>query len=301
MAVSGDTLLRQLAHRAPAAGETPRVLGVDDWALRKGHQDGTILVDLERGAVIDLLPDREAETLAQWLQGHPGVEIIARDRAGAYAEGARRGAPDAQQVADRWHLLWNLVEALEAVVAQEERALQQAATKEDPAPPPLAGMATEPQREEGRAPPPPAARAERDHHQRWERKRAVFEEVRRLHREGHSILAIAQQTGKDPRTVRKYVGADAFPEPKQRRRASGFARFREYLERRWQEGCHNAAQLWREIREQGYLGSRSTVRQGLSARRAQRPPAGPHTNRPPPRARVPAPRGVVWWLLSPRE
>jgi transposase len=142
---------------------------------------------------------------------------------------------------------------------------------------------------------------ERERQQRRERKQAVFEEVRGLHRAGHSLASIARQTGKDPRTVRQYVGAEAFPEPKQRRRVSGFARFRGYLERRWQEGCHNTAQLWREIREQGYPGSRSTVRQWLSAWRAPLAAAEPGTSPLAPRARAPAPRAVAWWLLSPRE
>jgi transposase len=304
MAVSADTLLRQLAARAISESETPRVLGVDDWALRKGQRYGTILVDLERGRVIELLPDRQAETLAQWLQEHPGVEIITRDRAGAYAAGARLGAPDAQQVADRWHLLKNLVEALEGAVAREERALQQAAAgaKEAPEPPPPVVRATElPPDAEEPAPPPPTTRAERERQHRRERKRTLFEEVRRLHRAGHSILGIARQTGKDPRTIRKYVAADAFPEPKQRRRVGGLAGFHGYLERRWREGCHNAAQLWRELGAQGYPGSRSAVRQWVAGWRAPLSPGGRQTKARPPRAQAPAPRSVAWWLVSPRE
>ena len=120
-----DLLLALIRNTQPPEHETPRVLGVDDWALRKGQTYGTILVDLEQGCVLDLLPDRTAEGLAHWLKAHPGVEIVSRDRAGAYAEGARQGAPDAIQVADRWHLLKNLTDAVYKALQKHQSAVEQ--------------------------------------------------------------------------------------------------------------------------------------------------------------------------------
>jgi transposase len=121
------------------------VLAIDDWAWRRGQSYGTILVDLERNRVVDLLPDRETGTVSAWLQRHGGIEAVARDRAGAYADAVRQGAPDALQVADRWHLLRNLGTALQGAVDRHRGAVRQAAravsdgTTSSPEPPPRLG------------------------------------------------------------------------------------------------------------------------------------------------------------------
>jgi transposase len=305
MSASRDTLLRRLKEGAPAGTVVPRVLGVDDWAKRKGQQYGTILVDLERRCVIDLLPDRRAETLADWLKAHPGVEIIARDRGGAYAEGAREGAPNAVQVADRFHLLQNLADALGEVLASEHAALREAAQSSplgaadagDPAP---AADAPDP-------PPAPGRRTRRERAQSVqarERRLALYNEVLQLHQEGLGAHQIAARLGISPTTARKYLKSDAFPERKGRATPPGsVAPYAEYLRRRWEEGCHNSKQLWRELREQGFPGKPLAVWRFTLSWRDPIAAAGDAGKRA--RARTvpahPAPRAVVWWLLGLRE
>ncbi|WP_145231612.1 transposase [Gimesia algae] len=125
MPCSAETLLRRIRASSRPDDSSVRVLGVDDWAMRRGQRYGTILCDLEKRQVIDLFPDRTSNTLAGWLVSHPGVEIISRDRGGEYAKGAAQGAPQAIQVADRWHLLKNARETLQKVIDRHQKQVRE--------------------------------------------------------------------------------------------------------------------------------------------------------------------------------
>lgn len=314
MAASPDTLLRQLRQLPSAVRATPRVLGVDDWAFRKGHHYGTILVDLEQRAPVDLLPDRQAQTLAIWLQAHPGVEIISRDRGGAYAEGAREGAPAATQVADRWHLLKNLAEALEAVLRREHGAVWQAAQEAAapseggagplrPAPPTSPAAPAEPPAASVPGRETWTSRAVREKAARRGRRYQRYTEVVERHERGESHRQIAAATGLSRETIRRYLAAGSFPEIARRVTAAPITPYLPYLKQRWEAGCHNARVLWEEITAQGFTGAAAAVYRATALWREQLPPAQRRSPRQPrvaaaPGRPGPAPRAVVWWLIG---
>ncbi len=285
--VTGSTLLRQLRHRAqckPLAA--PRVLGIDDWAWRKGHRYGTILCDLENRRVIDLLPDREAATVSAWLVQHPGSEIVSRDRGGIYAQAARAAAPGAIQVADRWHLLRNLSEALKNALSPHHRLLAQAArsgTSEAPA----VVAAAQP------SVPPWELRAQQRNR---ERRFSRYEEVRRLGQTGASHASIARQLDLDHRTVCKFLRAGTFPEAQRSPRSGIVDPYADYLDQRLEQGHRNVSKLWRELREQGFTGQLNIVRRWLRCRRGYYPTSTAAAPRKAaPRISV---RQIVWHILK---
>lgn len=215
---SRSTLLRLLAVLPDPAAVTPRMVGVDDFALRRGQNYGTVLIDCETGAPLELLPGRDAQTLANWLAAHPGVEVVCPDRSGSYAEGARLGAPDAMQVADRFHLWQNMGKAVERCVARHRDCLR--ATE----PQPTDQLSLRPQDEEpgGRF----AQRARRHH-----------EKVHDLLASGHSIRGIARGLGWGQRTVQRYAHAATWQELVDGKckgaRPSKLDPFKPYLHQRW--------------------------------------------------------------------
>jgi transposase len=298
--VSRNTLLRRVRGLALPEGPEPQIVGIDDWAWRKGHRYGTIVVDLERGCPIDVLEDRASETVAAWLQAHPDVKVVARDRAEAYAAGIRDGAPDATQVADRFHLLQNIAAALQGVFsthAHEIESLHEAQHSE-----PLtlddSSVAV------SVAPPVISAKSQQRVEANRARRVADYEEVRALHQKGWTIQAIAAHLGRDRRTVSHYLQASTFPERQPRRQLSPtlLGPFQPYLLERWNAGCYNAAQLYRDIQAHGYPGKYSIVSAYVSRLRVAQGLALKHRD---PDSTVTlveaakplAPRGATWLVM----
>jgi len=282
------TLLRLVrALPCPAIG-TPAVVGVDDFARRKGRTYASIVCDLERHCLLDLLPDASADTWAAWLAAHPSVTTVSRDRGQPYAEGTTRGAPAAIQVADRWHLLRNVSDALERVLAHESAALHAASADTDPPDP---ADTTSILSMLGRRP----TRADRESAARQAVRTARYEEVQQLSRQGHSYTAIAQLLHLHRATVSTYAQAQTAPVVQRRRRRRPIIdAYRPYLDQRWQDGCHSVAVLFHEIQAQGYRGSYITCANYITELR----PAGVGQA---PRARsakpAVAPRHVAWLFL----
>jgi transposase len=301
MTASADTVLRLVKARPLPDQPAPRVIGVDDFAKRKGSSYGTIIVDLERHRVVDLLPDRAAATLADWLRQRPGIEVVARDRSAEYASGITTGAPAAVQVADRWHLLANMRQVVERWFTSVHGRLRRLPDVQDT-------INVRSYQRIGRFP-RSASDAQVGVDNRA-RRLALYEEVRRRHGAGEALIAIARAMKLARGTVHQYARAEDFPE-----RATRCADHSiidphlGYLQARLAEGCEDAAALWREIREQGFTGTAKQIRRWLSERRTKPARTASHRWRgriPPDPApaggaapRLPSPRQLAWLLVQP--
>jgi len=269
-----------------------RVVGVDDWSWRRGKRFGTILVNLETHKIVDLLADREAESVERWLAAHPEVEIVSRDRGGVYIDGATLGAPQATQVADRWHILSNLGDAVEEFLIRAQiRLPEQAAASGEcqKADKLLTSFSATPA-------------SQRKSQARLLRKWKLYQRVQELHAAGMSLRKIGEELGLARNTVRKYFRQAADPPLPTPRplRASQLDPYEDYLLQRWSQGERNAAQLHREISERGYPGSKSMVKAYVGHLRTTTADGSPPRSRKE-RARAISPRALRWLLAHKRE
>ena len=306
IAVHPATVLRLVAAAPePEITAAPEVLGIDDFAMAKGQVYGTVLVDMRTGDVIDLLPDREAATVEAWLTARPGAEIICRDRAGNYAEGAKAGAPDAIQVADRWHLWHNLAEYAEKTVAGHRGCLKDQPAGDDadggedvpgtagPPGPEPAGQELPGQAAGAQAAADGVLDACGRERRLVTRTRERYAEIGGRRDAGQSLSAISRATGLDRGTVQRFARAATVEEllVKATSRDSRLDQFKPCLNQRWNEGLTDAAALHAELRERGWAGGEQTVRRYVRPFRQALAAPGPAPA-------VPKTRQITRWLLT---
>lgn len=304
---SPSTLLR-LAHTAPLlAPPPPTAVGIDEWAWRRGHRYGSIIVDLESHKVVDLLPDRSSDSVAAWFKAHPEVQVVSRDRSELFADGARRGAPQATQVVDRFHLVQNLREALERTLLDQRALLPAAAAQTALVLAATADVVPAQTQYRGRRQCMQTAqeRLEVEQQQRLAPRVAAYHAVHELRAKQKPIKQIARIVGVSRQTVYNYLRQSSPPSPKRAQSNSAnriLTPYIPHLLRRWREGCRESTVLWRELVELGASVSARTVsrfvtelRRAAEAGLAPEQPVSPFT-----RAKGPSSRAVSFVLVRPR-
>jgi transposase len=245
--VSRDTLLRVMRRRAVSLGSEPvQIVGIDDFAWKRGQRYGTIVCDLDRRRIIDLLADREVGTVQAWLAAHPEIAVVSRDRGGGYGQAARKGAPQAVQVADRWHLMENASAAFLEAVRRSLRPIRQA----------LGSTVINPTL---------LTCAERIQYDGFIRRQESHKAIKGLARAGTPIKQIVRRTGRSRKLVRSVLrggDGDVF-----RCRESVLEPYLVKLDIEWASGCHNGAELWRRLRAGGFRGGLRVVSEWATRRR----------------------------------
>lgn len=296
MLVSASTLLRRLREVACPPPQSVRILGVDDWSWKKGQTYGTILVDLEKRCPIELLPDRKEETLTAWLLTHPEIDVISRDRGGEYAAAAKKGAPQAQQIADKFHILKNLRDGLKELMARKQKVLPEVeevssegiplrargkqqegtlseAPKSEESEKRWRSMSKEPRRSSAgeRNSSPAQSRSQIARSNRIDR----YEAVRTLHQQAISEREIARRLNISRNTVHKFLVSESFPERSRRPYPGSILDpYKPYILDRWKAGCWNGTQLLEEIKKLGYTGSDALFRLFITSVRKHHQAAG---------------------------
>ncbi len=258
MPIAASTLLGLLRRSGVKELPTPRVLGVDDWGFQRKHPTGTMLVDLEEHRVVDLLMGSDEQVFKEWLRAHPGVDVISRDRGASYRIGATKGAPKAQQVLDRWHLLKNLGEVIQKTLAQQIEVFRQAGQQVKKTTQQTSFIPTESTQPDGRLrkpprrrPPPPSPR------RAWQT--TMHQHVHELAAEGNTQADIVRSLHLHPHTVGKYLRMPTFVAYYCHPHPSPVEPYRAYLEERWQQGEVMITTLWQELQRQGFTGSYKSV------------------------------------------
>jgi transposase len=249
MSGSRDTILRLVRQYERAEPQAPRIVGVDDWAWKRRQRYGTLICDLEQGLPIDLLPDRKVSTVSAWFKAHPKVEIVTRDGSSEYASAIKKGAPQAIQVSDRWHLVKNLAGCVSVQLTESLGKLRRA----EPTETPTQGEGQHSHEQQSYA----KTRAVKHAQQvRQVERIARYEQIMALHAQGMKSADIAAETGMAERTVRHWLNRGGIPYSSHRKQRAGLIDpYKTYLADRWSQGYRNGSQLERELRAKGYKGS----------------------------------------------
>ncbi len=280
---SADTLLRRVINTPETKQSGAPHVGIDEWAWHRGHRYGTLIVNLDTHRPLVLLPGRDQRTLATWFRKYPEIQVVSRDRSGVYATAAREGAPQARQVADRWHLLKNIGDALERMMYRHIPLIRLVASelspKKSPDPEPSVPAASL------RHPERLKQQTRKKRHQRWT-------EVMALHNKGCSFREISRITGLSRVTVSRWVRSGTFPEMSTRPpKRELLDPWREWLKEQRESGNYNASRIWREMVARGFTGSETIVRDAVAKwRKGWNPPVTTAV-------RLPSVSRVSRWLM----
>ena len=246
---SRDTILRLVRLSKQLAESSPRIIGLDDWALKRRFRYGTLICDLESNQPIDLLPARDVSTVSAWLQKHPSIDLVSRDGSSEYASAIKKGAPQARQVSDRWHLVKNLAACVSVQIAKALAQLRRTEAAAVAKSEQVAQQPSQQRRGQTRA----IARAQLA---RQAERMARYEHILELQKQGMKSAEIANQLGVTPRTIQRWITTGDIPYSRPRKeRARLIDPYKAYISERLQQGCRNKAQLERELRAKGYKGS----------------------------------------------
>lgn len=299
MYTSPATMIRLIRHLNTPVTKTPRIIGIDDWAFRKGRTYGTIIIDHELGKPIDLLPSSDGDDVKGWLEQYPSIEIVTRDRSGEYRDAITQALPEATQIADRWHLLKNMGETIERHISKRYKSLCESMAnwaKDD-----VVDLDTENGEKRRRYAPEPEREA--IHTARTEARQAVYDAVKARRAQGAYTTDIAREFNLSRTTVSRWVNSESLPPDTRGRfkRKCLIDEYEAYLHDRLAEGCTNQSQLWREICKLGFTGNRELVskwvRENGTSARAQS--ANPAIEKD--RIAVPRPRALTWLLIRRKD